>query len=82
MAPDRSREALDAVPFRPFTVELAGGKRVPVKYVDYTRLSPAGRTLIVFTDENDSMEMLDVFLISNLSFGSSPAARKRAVRRC
>ena len=81
MAPDKLREALDAAPFRPFTVELAGGKRVPVKHVDYTRLSPAGRTLIVFTDDDDSMEMIDVFLISNLTFGSGRADRKRTVRR-
>jgi hypothetical protein len=81
MAPDKLREALEAIPFRPFTVEVAGGKRIPVKHVDYTRLSPTGRTLIVFTDDDDSMEMIDVFLISNLSFGGGRAARGRAVRR-
>ncbi len=81
MAPDKLREALDATPFRPFTVEVAGGKRIPVKHVDYTRLSPAGRTLIVFTDDDDSMEMIDVFLISNLSLGGRRAASGRAVRR-
>jgi hypothetical protein len=81
MAPGKLREALDATPFRPFTVEVAGGKRVPVQHVDYTRLSPNGRTLIVFTDDEDSMEMIDVILISNLSFGRSRPTRARAVRR-
>lgn len=81
MAPDRIREALTATPFRPFTVELAGGKRIPVKQVDYTRLSPAGRTLIVFTDDEDSMEMNDVFLISHLSSDGGRAPRGRPVRR-
>jgi hypothetical protein len=81
MAPDKLREALETTPFRPFTVELAGGKRVPVKHLEYTRPSPAGRTLIVFTDDEDSMEMIDVFRISNLPFGSTRAGRTRAVRR-
>lgn len=66
------RAALRALPFRPFTLEVAGGKRVPVRHSDYAQLSPNGRTLIVFTDDHDAMEMLDVVLISNLSFESRP----------
>ena len=67
MAPDRLRHALKSAPFRPFTVELPNAKRIFVKHPDYAHLSPAGRTLIV-DDDNDGMEMIDVFLITNLSF--------------
>lgn len=73
MAPDRVRDALKATPFRPFTVELPTAKRVHIKHPDYAFLSPAGRTLIVEKD-NEGMEMIDVFLITNLSF---PAAKAR-----
>lgn len=67
MASDRIRDALKSAPFRPFTVELPNAKRIFVKHPDYAHLSPAGRTLIV-DDDSDGMEMIDVFLITNLSF--------------
>jgi hypothetical protein len=66
MAPDRIRDLLKAVPFKPFTVELGSGKRVPVKHPDYALLSPAGRTLVVHNDE-ENMEIIDVFLVTNAS---------------
>jgi hypothetical protein len=75
MAPDRVRDALKATPFRPFTAELPNGKRVPVKHPDYAHLSPAGRTLIV-DDDHDGMEMIDVFLITNLSFAGTKVRKK------
>jgi hypothetical protein len=77
MAPDRLRDALKTAPFRPFNVELPNGKKVPVKHPDYAFLSPAGRTLIVEKD-NEGMEMIDVFLITNLSFtGLKKSSSKR-----
>jgi hypothetical protein len=66
MAPDRIRALLKAIPFKPFHVELPSGKRVLVKHSDYALLSPAGRTLVVH-DDDDSMEIIDLFLISNVS---------------
>jgi hypothetical protein len=77
MAPDRLRATLTAMPFRPFVAEVAGGKRVAIDHPDYASLSPSGRTLIVYGyPKDDSMEILDVFLISNLSVkgGSETAA--------
>jgi hypothetical protein len=77
MAPDRLRESLRALPFQPFTVEIAAGKKIPVKYPDYAHLSPAGRTLSVYGDNDEWLEMIDVFLITNLSFGRARATRRR-----
>ena len=76
MAPDRLRATLRTIPFRPFTVEVAGGKRVEIEHPDYASLSPSGRTLIVYGyPEDDAMEIIDVFLISNLSLeGGSQTA--------
>ena len=77
MAPDQVRDALLGLPFRPFHVQIAGGKRVLVKHPDYARLSPSGRTLVVFRNDQDAMEIIDVFLITNLSFNGSKAARRK-----
>ena len=75
MAPDRLRQQLHTLPFVPFTVELASGKRVRIQHPDYAALSPAGSTLVVFTDPEDkNMEVLDVFLITNLSVESGSEA--------
>ncbi len=76
MAPDQVRKVLQAVPFRPFTVEIGGQRRVPVKHTDYAQLSPAGRTLVVFSDDDDAADIIDVFLITSLSLAKTPARRK------
>ena len=76
MAPDQVRKVLQALPFRPFTVEIGGQRRVPVKHTDYAQLSPAGRTLVVFSDDDDAADIIDVFLIKNLSLAKTPARRK------
>jgi len=76
MAPDQVRKVLNAVPFRPFKVEIAGGREVPVKHLDYAQLSPAGRTLVVFSDDDDAADIIDVFLITRLSLAKAPTHRK------
>ena len=77
MVTDRVREALRTLPFRPFTVEIAGGKRVHVKHPDYAQLAPNGRTLVVFTNDRDAMEIIDVMLVGNLSFESTRKVARR-----
>ena len=74
MAPDQLRKALDTLPFKPMTIETGSGKKVLLEYPDYARLSPAGRTLVVFNTEDDAAEIIDVFLITSLSMqGGSEA---------
>ena len=74
MAPDRIRELIHAVPFQPFVVELGSGKCVPVKHPDYVLLSPAGRTLVVHDDE-EHMEIIDVFLITSVTVERADATK-------
>lgn len=82
MAPDRLRDQLNFTPFRPFVVELGSGKRVRIEHPDFAMLSPGGRTLVVFhrddptrEDDDGAMEIIDIFLITNLSMeGGSKAA--------
>ena len=74
MAPDRIRDLIHAVPFKPFVVELGSGKRVPVKHPDYVALSPAGRTLVVHDDE-ERMEIIDVFLITSATVEGADATK-------
>jgi hypothetical protein len=47
------RNVYQAEPFRPFTVYLADGHQIPIRHQEFAMLSPSGRTLIVY-QENDS----------------------------
>ena len=46
---DSIREALDAAPFQPFAIRLANGREYKVKHPDYAMVSPAGRSMMVYT---------------------------------
>lgn len=59
------RSVFDALPFRPFRVYLAGGRVVVVPHQDYALLSPTGRTLIVYQDE-DSFQVIDLMLATGV----------------
>ena len=46
-----------------FTLSLPDGRTRPVPARDFSSLSPNGRTLVVFTDEDNGVRLLDVVLI-------------------
>lgn len=69
MAPPAIRELLDAQPFSPFTVRLPDGERVPVPTADHAQLSPAGRRLVIFSDD-DRMRILDPILIPEVELAT------------
>jgi hypothetical protein len=45
------RKLMNAVPFRPFIVKTSDGKQYRVKHPDYVAVSPNGRYLSVYADE-------------------------------
>jgi len=55
----------------PFKVRTADGKTVSVPHPDFAAISPSGRFLYVYYDD-DSSETLDVFLISAVEVGPAP----------
>ena len=65
MTAQEFRSVFNAVPFRPFTVHLADGRAVAVPHQEYALLSPTGRTLIVYQDD-DSFQILDLMLATGV----------------
>lgn len=59
------RSVFEAVPFRPFTIRLADGRAVAVPHQEYALLSPTGRTLIVYQND-DSFQILDLMLATSV----------------
>ena len=80
MTHERIRELLHAVPFAPFSVQLASGRSLPVPHPDFVSVSPTGRTMVIHT-KNDRIEIVDVMLVTNLSIGTTKAGRSRAAKR-
>ena len=65
MTAQEFRSVFEALPFRPFTVHLADGREVAIRHQDYALLSPTGRTLIVYEDD-DSFQVLDLMLATSV----------------
>lgn len=67
---------MKAKPFRAFGIRLADGKVVRVEHPEMAIVSPGGRTLIVYTGDED-FEIIDVFLVTSLETVNGKPARKR-----
>jgi hypothetical protein len=74
------RSVFEAVPFRPFSVFLADGREVAIRHEDYASLSPTGRTLIVYQDD-DSFQVLDLMLATGVEVNGK-RAKKKLPKKC
>ncbi len=72
MSVDELRKCIVASPFRPFTLNIADGRRIPVTGRDFILVPPEkGRTVLVYQRDGE-FDMLDALLITGVSF--EPAA--------
>ncbi len=62
MKAESLREVVRAQPFRPFSLILANGERLPVPHPEWVWLLPAGRT-IGWSDQDERVKLLDVGLL-------------------
>jgi hypothetical protein len=74
MSADELRRCIVASPFRPFTLNIADGRRIPVIGRDFILIAPEkGRTVLVF-QSNDDFDILDSMLITGVSFEAANSA--------
>jgi len=59
-----------ASPFQPFVLHMADGTSLPVRHPELMLISQGGRTAIVNL-EGEQMAIVDVLLISRLTYESS-----------
>ena len=76
MTSERLNEMLATRPFRPFALRLADGELVRVEHPEFIARSPSGRTVVVF-GRDDSMKILDLFLVTSLETVPAKNGRKR-----
>lgn len=75
MTSQHLRQLLTARPFRPFTIRTADGTRLRIRHPELAALSPSGRVVVVFGDD-DAFQMIDVLMITILE-GGNGHPRKR-----
>jgi len=71
---ERLIEMLGTRPFRPFALRLADGELVRVEQPEFIARSPGGRTVV---GRDDSMKILDLFLVTSLETVPARNGRKR-----
>ena len=67
MSAEELRRRITASPFRPFAVNVADGRRIPVAGQDFILISASGRVVEVHHPDN-ALDVLDCLLITGLTF--------------
>lgn len=66
MAIDQIRDVQSAIPFRPYVLELADGKEIPVPHPELLWTNPKNpRTVVVGTSEG-GMKIVDLLLVATI----------------
>jgi hypothetical protein len=68
------RHALKELPFRPFELYLADGRRVPVKHPEFVAMN---NRIVIVTDENSATKILEPLLIVSLEPLSANGSEKQ-----
>jgi hypothetical protein len=71
MTADDIRTHIVATPFQPFWINVADGRRIPVRARDFILISPQGRMVDVY-QPNDAHDILDIFYITGVSLDPVP----------
>ena len=64
---DRIKERVNAVPFRPFTIETNGGTQIEIISPDYVMFAPEDRDLIVAFDRASRMFLVTTDQVASIS---------------
>jgi hypothetical protein len=69
-----------ARPFKPFDIHLADGRVLPVEHPEFFSRSPGGRTIGVGCLEDDTIEIVDLLLVTSLKPHSNGAPKSKRSR--
>ena len=75
MTIEQLKAAYDSQPFQPFVIHLADGREVPVVHREFMITAPSGRTVVVMKPD-ESVNIIDLLLVSDLEFKAVPANGK------
>jgi hypothetical protein len=75
MTIEKLKEFYQATPFRPFVIQLADGRAIPVQHRDFIAAAPSGRTIGVYQPD-DTFNLIDLLLVTDLEVKAN-GRRKR-----
>lgn len=75
MSPDRLTRFLSVRPFIPFVLHLGDGRAVDVRHPELATLLAGGRSIVVMTAD-ESIHLIDVFLITGIEVRNHPSAHQ------
>ena len=64
---ERIKERVNAIPFRPFTIETTGGTQIEIVSPDYVMFAPEDRDLIVAFDRASRMFLVTTEQVASIS---------------
>ena len=69
MTTNQIKQLHEAQPFKPFTIHLADGSKLPVPHPEFMWVMPSGRTVFVALgdDEEDAAAIVDLLLVTKLT---------------
>lgn len=73
MTAARLKSLVEASPFEPFTVHVAGGRSFSVPHADFVSMNATGSLLIVYRPDGDDFDMIHVPLITHVTVHSLSA---------
>jgi hypothetical protein len=76
MTTDRLRNVWKAEPFKPFIIHLADGRQLKVVHPEFLSRSPSGRSIVVHQPD-DSFNVIDLLLVTDLEVGSNGRGKRR-----
>lgn len=72
MSSEELKTLLQTVPFKAFTVYMANDRSFEIPHPDFALLTPKGRTLVVASNEDNGVNILDVPLIARMEISYGP----------
>jgi hypothetical protein len=64
---ERIKERVNAVPFRPFTIETTGGTQIEIMSPDYVMFAPEDSDLVVAFDRMSRMFLITTDQVASVS---------------
>lgn len=71
MTMERVREAVRAVPFKPFTISLTDGRQLRVRSPEFIMVTPEASRTVVIAESGEDYSIVDLLLVTSLDFGKA-----------
>ena len=80
MTIEQLRKAVNARPFRPFTISLADGRAFRVRSPEYIFLPPKAQRTFIVAESAEDYNIIDLLLVTSIDFNGRRRSRSKKAR--